>query len=337
VAQPVVNRFRAEDDFGFPSEPPRLSAGKAVFQQHCAACHAPAFWQSAKVQADLAYTTPIDLYLLLSRGERPEVQVATGERRPVLPAKHPRFGPDKLTRDERWQAIFYARHLAGASDMHYTTLDGKKLNRDDIASVFGANCAVCHGKEGYGTGPLHTGHPSSHGDLAAGKVHEGLFQPPPANFHQYARLYNRTDAQLVRYIKQGIYPSAMPPWAGLYDKDRNFYFDDPMIWMMVRHVRSFAYNNDLPSEEPVPAGAIPAVQIPVAQAGALLNESVGGQTGPGGQMDLHPKTPVPAAVAPSAAEIKQADTQASPANAPAAGRNKPARQAGHPASHHHHH
>jgi hypothetical protein len=131
-----------------------------------------------------------------------------------------------------------------------------------------ANCAVCHGKKGYGNGTLHTGH--AHGDVEAGKVHGGLFQPPPANFNEYKRLYNRTDAQLAKYIYQGIYPSAMPPWYGLYDKDKDIVFDKELIWKLVRHVRSFGYENDLPEEEQVPKGDIPQINIPVEQAGGYL-------------------------------------------------------------------
>lgn len=263
--RPHVNEALESDDFGFPSEPPSLLKGRQVFAQQCASCHTAGSMQNGAVQKHLSMTTPIDLYLMLTKGKAPEVKRPSEVRPQLLPAEHPAFRT--LTRDERWAVIFYARHLAGAGDMRFKNNKGEDL---DVASIFGANCAVCHGKTGHGNGPLYTGHPSSH-ELAGAKIHGGLFQPPPANFHDYPRLYNRTDAQLVKYIKQGIYPSAMPAWAGLYDKDRDYYFSDELIWKLVRYVRTFAYKNDLPIEETAPAGPVPGLTIPVAQAGALLD------------------------------------------------------------------
>ena len=70
-----------------------------------------------------------------------------------------------------------------------------------------------------------------------------------ANFHSYARMYNRADDQLVKFITEGVYPSAMPSWKGREDKDKNVVFDDPLILDLVKYVRAFAYENDLPDEE----------------------------------------------------------------------------------------
>ncbi|MEB3246153.1 MAG: c-type cytochrome [Vampirovibrionales bacterium] len=260
---PVKDERLVREDFAFPSAPPSFSAGKQVFAQNCASCHAGNFWQQRSVQTKLAYSTPIDTYLMLTTGEAPEVQNPSAQRvQKALPAKHPAFS-DKLTRDERWAVLFYVRHLAGSSDFEYTNRAGKPVS---VASVYGANCAVCHGKEGYGNGPLHTGHPSSH-ELAAGKVHSGLFIPPPANFHDYRRLYNRTDAQLVKYIREGIYPSGMPAWLGAVDKDNDFVFDDKMILKLVQHVRTFGFKNDLPEDQVPPAGLtqVPALSEPGVQ------------------------------------------------------------------------
>lgn len=244
--KPVLDEQANMDDFEFPAEAPSLAQGKKIYEKNCMSCHAVSYWQTSKVQQELAHTTPIDMYLMLSSGKRPKTHLETAERQSVLPMIHgdesnPLMFQEKLTRDERWAVLFFVRYLAGDGDFSYKNTVGKDLN---VASVFGANCAVCHGKRGFADGPLHSGHPSSH-ELAAGKVHGGLFQPPPANFHDYKRMYNRTDMQLVKYIKEGLYPSGMPPWYGLKDKDNKFVFDNLMIWRLVKHVRQFAYTNDL--------------------------------------------------------------------------------------------
>jgi mono/diheme cytochrome c family protein len=255
AAEPIINPLKSGEDFAFPSAPPKLSRGKAVYQTHCASCHTTGYWQQAKVRDTvITFTTPIDGYLMLTQGKAPKEQFPSQERRQLLPASHPAFR-NSLSRDDRWAALMYVRYLAGGSDIQYTSKDGKPL---DVASIYGGNCAVCHGKRGYADGPLHSGHASSH-ELQGAKTFTGLFQPPPANFHDYARMYNRTDAQMYRYIVQGLYPSGMPPWLGRVDKDYNFVWDDKLIWMVVRHERTFAYDNDL--EGTPPAGPIPSYQV----------------------------------------------------------------------------
>lgn len=258
--QPVIDKRLSLDDFAFPSAPPSLAQGQKVFSQNCAACHAPAYWQQHKVQTDLAYSTPIDFYLMLTTGEAPPVTHPSDERRDVLPKAHADAKGDKMTfrklsRDDRWAAIFYARHLAGFDDIAFNNDQGKKMSMS--ADVFGGNCAVCHGTRGFADGFLATGRPSKHG-VEGGKVHIGLFEPPPANFHDYRRMYNRTDAQLHKYISQGIYPSAMPRWYGRMDKGKHYTFNDDLIWKMARYVRQFSYNAaDLPADAPIPPGYIP--------------------------------------------------------------------------------
>lgn len=257
---PDMNPKLLRDDFKFPSTPPSLAQGKALFQSNCATCHAPDFWQSPKVQTDLTYSTPIDYYLMLSRGESPEIAYPSEERHQMQPQVHqdPKTGDtlifrDKLTPDERWAVLFYTRHLAGMDDLALNNKAGQPLKVQ--SDIFGGNCAVCHGNRGFADGFLHSGKPSKHGP-EGGKIHIGLFQPPPANFHDYKRFYNRSDAQIHRYISQGIYPSAMPRWYGRVDKDKNFAYNDETIWKLVRFVRTFTYAVDLPDGEPTPPGIL---------------------------------------------------------------------------------
>jgi len=213
VAKPQFEGQASTDDFVFPSRPPRLSHGKVVFEQNCAQCHTGKF-----TYGQVKDKRPIDTYLLLSRGD----------------ANHKPF--TKLSYDERWEAAFYTRYLAGAA----TT----QRPMAELDAVFGGNCAVCHGKKGLADGSLYTGHGPHELKMATIK---NAFDPAPADFHSYSRMYNRTDDQLVKFITEGIYPSAMPSWKGRVDKAKNVTFDDAMILDLVKYVRSLSFDNDLPA------------------------------------------------------------------------------------------
>ncbi|WP_373531488.1 hypothetical protein [Vampirovibrio sp.] len=250
VSQPVFNQQLSDEDFAFPSKPPSLMKGREIFQQQCVKCHATSYWQTQKVKTDLAYTTPIDLYRFLTRGEvkqlidehgKPVPALLTSERKAVLPKGHPAFR-DSLNPDERWAVIFYARYLAGAGDIK--SPDPKTT----MASIFSGNCAVCHGSKGQGDGFLHTGKTGNHELHDAPQVKN--LMPAPANFQQYSRVYNRTDAQLLKYLCEGIYPSAMPAWYGNVNLDKDtgkptYIFDNQLLMNTVRYVRTWAYDNDL--------------------------------------------------------------------------------------------
>jgi len=242
LSEPLISQQMTEGDFSFPPAPPSLMDGKHAYDKSCVACHSVSYWQTDKVKKDLAYTTPIDLYILMTSGQAPDVVMPSRERKQVLPATHPSFR-DKLSRDERWAVIMFTRYLAGAGDIQSPT------SSITVASIFGGNCAVCHGTRGQADGPLYIGNPQMGEAVHQAPIKE-LFEPPPANFTEYQRVYNRTDAQLFRYICQGIYPSAMPSWYGNVDHDAasgkvDYVFDDFLIWNLVRHVRTFTYNDDL--------------------------------------------------------------------------------------------
>ncbi len=250
AAEPIIDQKLAMDDFRFPSKDPSLKRGKELFESNCMQCHANSYWQQPKVQQNLAYTTPIDLYLFLTKGEAPKTLLVNNERREVLPKEHAQNGKllsfrNNMSSDDRWAVLFYARYLAGAGDFHSLR---NRVPDADIGAIFGGNCAVCHGTRGFGDGPLHLGKTGNH-EVKDGVIKHNML-PPPANFNDYQRLLNRTDAQLFKYICEGIYPSAMPSWYGNVSRDYetgkiNFVFDNEMIWNLVRHVRGFTYENDL--------------------------------------------------------------------------------------------
>jgi|GEM_PF-1820405 len=246
ASEPVYDQRLDQEDFAFPSQAPSLMTGREIYQKQCMTCHVQGFWQQDKVKKDLAFTTPIDMYLMLTTGSAPKVTLATNERRQVLPEHHQAFR-EQINRDGRWAVIFYARYLAGAGDLQ--SPDPKS----DMAAIFGGNCAVCHGAKGQGDGFLYTGKTGNHELHDAPQTHN--LNPQPANFTQYNRLYNRTDAQIMKYICEGIYPSAMPAWYGDVNVDKDtgkptFVFDEKLISSLTRYIRTKAYNNDLKPELP---------------------------------------------------------------------------------------
>lgn len=130
--------------------------------------------------------------------------------------KHPSFR-DKLTRQERWDVVMYLRSV----------LFGLPKDYEDTKVKFGANCAVCHGTRGFADGPIHY-----------------YLNPPPANFNEFERLYEKTDETLFEEISNGIPWTAMPPWEGRVDKDKHYEFDEAFRWELVKYVRHFGYNTE---------------------------------------------------------------------------------------------
>lgn len=239
VVPATLSEQYSKDDFAFPSRPPRLSMGKQVFAQNCSVCHV----QKRITYNQIRQERPIDTYLMLTRGD-----------------KHHKSFKDTLTRDERWEAVFYARYIAG---------DGSYVgNKPKYDALFGANCAVCHGKKGNTEGTLHTGN-GGH-DLGMAPV-KGAFYPPPANFTSYSRMYNRYNDRLVKHIEEGIYPSAMPSFLGrVYDKETGAQFDEATITELVKYVRGFSYENDLPNDEPL---APPPAEKPAKHLSQTVSEN----------------------------------------------------------------
>ena len=103
----------------------------------------------------------------------------------------------------------------------------------EVDAVFGSNCAVCHGKKGYGDGPL---------------AHN--LERIPANFQDFKRFYDRTDSTLWDHIANGIKWEGMPNFLGKEDKAKNIKFDEAYIWQLVDYVRHFHETTEktLPSE-----------------------------------------------------------------------------------------
>jgi mono/diheme cytochrome c family protein len=211
----------------FPDDNPSVPDGKKVWDKmNCAECHsATGAPVSGRASIDLASTKyngkqkPIDQFEFLAFGSE-------GVQHPTL--------KEKLTRRELWDLVFYVRSLAvpALTDAEF----------DQIDPVFGANCAVCHGKRGHGDGPLAKN-----------------LEPIPANFHQFNRFYDRTDDVLWDHIAHGIKWEGMPDFLDKTDRAKNVKFDEAYIRNLVRYVRRF-HSSDKPSA-PMEISEAPAAQL----------------------------------------------------------------------------
>jgi len=197
-------------DIIFPDASPSVPDGEVTWQKlNCAACHGVdgkgASGKSTVNLTDKNYMNkqkPVDQYRFLAFG-KPD-------------SSHPAVNK-LVSRRDAWNLVFYVRSLA-----RYPMAPMPSPQFMAIDPVFGSNCAVCHGKKGYGDGPL------SHN-----------LEPSPANFQDFKRFYDRSDAVLWDHIANGIKWEGMPNFLGKEDKAKNVKFDDAYIWKLVDYVRQF--------------------------------------------------------------------------------------------------
>jgi mono/diheme cytochrome c family protein len=197
----------------WPNDDPSIPDGQGVYAaQNCAASHgADGKPVAGKATVDLSSKTwareqkPVDQYDFINFGK-------TGVDHPSMQGK--------LRPAEVWNLVFYVRNLSTPclTDAEIAEID----------PVFGANCAVCHGKKGYGNGPLMKGN---------------VLEPVPANFQSFPRFYDRTDALLWDHIANGIKWEGMPNFLGKEDKPKKVKFDEPYIWKLVGYIRHFHESN----------------------------------------------------------------------------------------------
>ncbi|MBX9771654.1 MAG: c-type cytochrome [Candidatus Obscuribacterales bacterium] len=204
----------------FPDDNPSIPDGKEVYtKMECATCHgADGKGIANKTTVDLSNEVmvhkqkPLDLYYFLTYGRQMAEGSAIAQGHEV---NHPAM-KNSLTRKEVWDLVFYTRSIA------VPPLAQKEI--DDMDAVFGANCAVCHGKRGHGDGPLNKNF---------------ALEPTPANFHQYNRFFDRTDDVLWDHIANGIKWEGMPNFLNKQDRAKNIKFDEAYIKKLVQFVRHF--------------------------------------------------------------------------------------------------
>lgn len=196
----------------WPNDDPSIPDGKGVYAaQNCAQCHGADGKPVGGGAIDLSSKEwarkqkPVEQYDFITFGKEGSNHVKVR---------------DKLKPSEIWNLVFYVRSLStpALTDEQIAELD----------PVFGANCAVCHGKKGFGNGPLMKGN---------------TLEPLPANFQSFPRFYDRTDETLWDHIANGIKWEGMPNFLGKEDKAKNIKFDEPYIWRLVGYIRHFHESN----------------------------------------------------------------------------------------------
>jgi len=201
----------------YPDDRPSTPDGGVYWkQQNCASCHGsggtvPQGADHKVILSDKEWAhtrKPIDQYMLVAYGKGEDGKEVAG---------HPKTH-DTLTKRQTWDLVWYCRSLA------IPEMDTPGIMAID--SVFGSNCAVCHGKAGKGDGPL---------------AHN--LEPVPANFSLPQRFYDRTDAILYDHIANGIKWEGMPNFLDKEDKAKNVKFDKEYIWKLVQYVRRFQESN----------------------------------------------------------------------------------------------
>ena len=168
-----------------------------------------------------------------------------------------------ITRDQLWDVTFWlyrnlepniAKAIPVRFDPASKTDPSKQKNGSQL---FLSNCAMCHGSDGWGRG----------------KSGQAL-QPPPANFHEPRRLYNRSDQRLYLVLRQGVFGSAMPPWQ---DK-----LSDAEIKTIIAYVRSFSYGTEVtaPPSQAAGGGAnLPALKTQTPSTAAPAGSDIGTPAG----------------------------------------------------------
>lgn len=226
----------------FPDDDPSIPDGKDYFEKadkgNCASCHGAGNSGGVDLtnKEEMRKKKPVEQYMF----------IAYGKDGSTHPAMH-----DKLTKKQMWDLVFYVRSLSTPllADEEYMKVD----------AVFGSNCAVCHGKKGFGDGPL---------------AHH--LEPVPANFQQFSRFYDRDDDQLWDHIANGIKWEGMPNFLNKQDKSKTVTFDQEYIWKLVQYVRAFHSSNvaTIAQTPPPKAGSgAPSTTSGAAPAGTASNNS----------------------------------------------------------------
>ncbi len=188
---PIEPTVLPADGNTVPPEMPSVVRGMGIYEANCATCHgvtgdgsglsgAADFTDTAFVRS----RTPAEFF----------VSIRDGVEGTAMPA----WG-GQLSEMEIWDALYYARTFATSADQ---IAEGQTL--------FGANCASCHGAAGDGSGLTGA-----------------------ADFTDREFVVNRSSAEFFQSISGGVEGTAMSAWGDT--------FTDDQIWALVNYVWTFAY------------------------------------------------------------------------------------------------
>ena len=210
-------------DLLLPTGKPSAKAGQAIWEAKCVSCH-QANGQGLNAGGGPDFTdpqwiwprAPQELFATVYWGEvpqgyepaedtlHPSMQPTAAPVAPHHALPHEKF-EGILTQDEVWNVVAYVWSLS----IRPESLPSE-LGFPIIRTLFGKNCATCHGKEGFGDGP-----------------NSRFLVPPPRNFHRQEFMVTVANERLFRSITEGRPGTAMPPWGqfGVTDEQRRQLID----------------------------------------------------------------------------------------------------------------
>lgn len=233
---PPASAVEAGGTAPVPGRPPDPSAGGEIFSEKCAPCHGPTGMGDGELAANLD-VPPAGL------GE-PEVgnqATLSGWYTVVTEGRIERFMPPfaSLSDDERWDVAAYALSLSASSEQ---LAQGK--------SLYGEECASCHGPDG--------------GGEAAADLSDPAF------------MADRSAADLYASITDG--GEGMPAFSGsLTDEER---------WAAARYVETQPFAQAAPEGTATPEGETPEAVLGTIR-GQVANGTAGAVLPSGLEVELH--------------------------------------------------
>jgi high-affinity iron transporter len=178
----------ADAALDLPTRPIDLAAGRAIYEQHCARCHGASGQGDGPSAAGMNPPPPPLGDAAAMRDVSPALMFRITS---VGIAGTPMVGwAATLTPDDRWNVITYVNRMRAA---HAAA---------PAEGVYAQRCAGCHGAGGSGDGPLAA----------------ALTKLPP-ELSSFAWQAERSDAQIIEAIRDGIAGTAMPPTRDLREDE----------------------------------------------------------------------------------------------------------------------
>jgi len=172
----------------FPSQPPSLARGAAIYREQCIQCHGPAGRGDGAKAKHLTGPPPADLGDTVELADVSPIDMYRKTAIGVAGTGMPEYA-DALSVDDRWAVTAYV-----------VTLRADPASVHEGEGWYAAQCASCHGAEGRGDGAL-----------------AGTLSVRPPALSDLAVQARFSDAQLEGLILHGRAGTPMPGFAGSLD------------------------------------------------------------------------------------------------------------------------